>query len=309
MLDCSVVIPVYNSETILPELLARLGQVLPTLFDRFEVILVNDGSRDGSWEIIRGQAAAHDWVRGLNLMRNYGQHNAVLAGIRAARGKVIVTMDDDLQHPPEEIPNLLACLNTGFDVVYGRAAIKQETAWRKISSNLARLILQNAMGVRNASDGSSFRAFRAPIRDAFADYSSPNVCLDVLLTWGTTRFGAVTVRHNPRRTGRSNYNLLKLVIMALDLTTGFSTWPLRVASFIGFAVTLLGLVLFVLVLGEYLITKSNVSIYRFLTAVVAIFSGAQLFTLGIIGEYLARMHLRLMARPPYTIRERTEQTE
>lgn len=136
-------------------------------------------------------------------------------------------------------------------------------------------------------------------------YSSPYVSIDVLLTWGTNRFGAVPVRHEPRRTGKSGYNLFKLLVLALDMTTGFSTWPLRMASLLGFGVTLLGFVLLVFVIAEYLLTGTTLSVFRFFTAIVAIFSGAQMFALGIIGEYLARMHLRLLARPPYMIREQT----
>ncbi|MDE3088113.1 MAG: glycosyltransferase family 2 protein [Chloroflexota bacterium] len=305
--ECSVVVPVYNSAATLPELIARLGQVLPQVAPRFEVVLINDGSRDQSWKVICELAHQNDWVRGINLSRNFGQHNALLAGIRAARGGIVVTMDDDLQHPPDEIPKLLNTLLEGYDVVYGTPQTLQHGLWRDFSSQLIKLILQGAMGVRAASGGSSFRAFRTDLRDAFADYTSPYVAIDVLLAWGTTRFGATPVRHDPRRVGKSTYNLLKLIVLAIDLTTGFSTWPLRVASLIGFGVTLLGLVALAYVLGRYLITDASVSIFQFFTAVLAIFSGAQLFALGIIGEYLARMYFRVMARPTYVVREQTEQ--
>jgi len=305
-MDCSVVIPVYNSAASLPTLLADLGRVLPTVSEHFEVILVNDASRDNSWDIIDESAKQYTWVLGINLMRNYGQHNALLAGIRAAQYPVTITMDDDGQHPPAEIPQLLAKLDEGYDVVYGTSEHRQHRWWRNLSSALARWVVSSTMGVKNLFVTSSFRAFRTRLREAFANYASPYVAIDVLLTWGTTRFGSVVVRHQPRRVGRSNYNFVKLLILALDMTTGFSTWPLRLASLIGFGVTLLGLGLFGFTMIEYLITKENLSVFRFVTAIVAIFSGAQLFALGIIGEYLARMHFRLMARPPYTIRERTE---
>lgn len=306
MMDCSVVIPVYNSAPVLPELIDQLAQVMPSVSEGYEVILVDDGSRDASWEVITALAQKYPWVRGLNLMRNYGQHNALLAGIRAAQYQVTVTMDDDLQHPPQEIPKLLEQIGKGYDVVYGTPERQRQSVWRNASSWLTRFIMQRAMGQKIAPAGSAFRAFRTQLRESFANYSSPFVSIDVLLTWGTARFGAVTVRHNPRRTGKSGYNLIRLVVLALDMTTGFSAWPLRMASLIGFGVTLLGIGLLVFVIAEYLLTGATLSVFRFFTAVVAIFSGAQLFALGIIGEYLARMHFRLMARPPYTIRERTQ---
>jgi glycosyltransferase involved in cell wall biosynthesis len=306
LIDSSVVIPVYNSAPILPELIARLGEVLPTISKHYEVVLVNDGSRDQSWQVISSLAEQYPWVRGIDMMRNYGQHNALLAGVRAAKYEITVTMDDDLQHPPDQIPLLIDYLNKGYDVVYGTPQQQQQSLWRNASSSLAKFVMQRAMGQKIAPSGSAFRAFRTQVRQAFADYSSPFVSIDVLLTWGTSRFGAVPVRHEARRTGRSGYNLMKLAILAMDMTTGFSTWPLRLASLVGFGVTLLGFGLLVFVIAEYLITGATLSVFRFFTAIVAIFSGAQMFALGIIGEYLARMHLRLLARPAYLIRGRTE---
>lgn len=306
MTDCSIVIPVYNSASSLPELVEKLGQTLPAIAEHYELILVNDGSRDNSWPVIADQASKCNWVRGIDLMRNYGQHNALLAGIRAARYPVTITMDDDLQHPPDQIPLLLAKLNEGYDVAYGTPLHQQHGFWRDLSSSLTKFIMRTTTGLKVASDGSPFRAFRTSLRDAFAAYASPSVAIDVLLTWGTTRLGSVKVRHDPRRRGKSNYDFIKLLIIAVDMTTGFSTWPLRVASLIGFAVTLLAFVLFLFMLGEYLVTRGPLSLYRFITAMLGIFAGAQLFGLGIIGEYLARMHYRMMARPTYTVRQQTE---
>jgi glycosyltransferase involved in cell wall biosynthesis len=305
-MDCSVVIPVYNSASILPELVARLAEVLPTVSSHYEAVLVNDGSRDESWQVITSLAEHYPWVRGIDMMRNYGQHNALLAGIRAAQYEITVTMDDDMQHPPDQIPKLIDYLDKGYDVVYGTPLEQHQSVWRNASSSLAKFIMQRAMGQKIAPSGSAFRAFRTRVREAFADYSSPFVSIDVLFTWGTSRFGAVPVRHDPRRAGTSGYNLMKLVILAMDMTTGFSTWPLRLASLVGFGVTLLGFGLLVFVLAEYIITGAALSVFRFFTAIVAIFSGAQMFALGIIGEYLARMHLRLLTRPAYLIRGRTE---
>jgi glycosyltransferase involved in cell wall biosynthesis len=298
----SVVIPVYNSAAILPVLAPRLESVLRDTRSLFEVILVNDGSRDSSWDVISGLAARYPWIRGVNLMRNYGQHNALLCGIRLAQYDTLVTMDDDLQHRPEEIPRLLELLGQGYDVVYGRPHRERHGVWRNLASRLTKLALQSAMGAEIARSVSAFRAIRTSLRDAFPDYRGPFVSIDTLFTWGTVRFGSVTVQSDARFMGKSNYTLQKLVGHAFTMMTGFSTIPLQFASWIGFAFTAMGGGLLAYVLGCYLIKGSVVPGFAFLASMIAIFSGAQLFALGIIGEYLARMHFRLMDKPSYVVR-------
>jgi undecaprenyl-phosphate 4-deoxy-4-formamido-L-arabinose transferase len=300
----SVVIPVYNSQSILPALLERLAAVLPSLANAFEVILVNDGSRDDSWSTIEDLARQHAWISGVDLMRNYGQHNALLCGIRAAKHDVVVTLDDDLQHPPEEIHTLLDKLAEGYDVIYGTPRQEQHGLWRDLASRVTKLALQSTMGAATARKVSAFRAFRTQLREAFANYQSPFLSLDVLLTWGTTRFAAVPVRHDARRAGVSNYTFRKLLTHALNMMTGFSTLPLQLASWIGFTFTLFGLGVLAYVIGRYLLEGGVVPGFAFLASIIAIFSGAQLFALGIIGEYLARMHFRMMERPTYVVRRR-----
>jgi glycosyltransferase involved in cell wall biosynthesis len=298
----SVVVPVYNSEQSLEELARRLGRALDSREGQYELILVNDGSRDGSWDVICGLAAGYRWISGINLMRNFGQHNALLCGIRVARFDTIVTLDDDLQHPPEEIPELLDKLASGFDVVYGTPSHEEHGFWRDIASRVTKLALGSAMGAETASKVSAFRAFRTSLRDAFESYRGPFVSIDVLLSWATTRFTSVCVQHEPRRIGVSNYTFRKLVRHAMNMMTGFSALPLQIASLIGFAFTLFGLAVLAFVLGRYAIYGGAVPGFSFLASVIAIFSGAQLFALGIIGEYLARMHFRMMDRPAYAVR-------
>lgn len=300
---CSVIVPVYNNAVGLPALAEAIERFMPSLGMPFEAILVNDGSRDASWEAICQLADQHCWLRGINLMRNYGQHNALLCGIREARGDIIVTMDDDLQNPPAEIPKLLARLNEGFDVVYGTPQREQHGLLRDAASRITKLALQGAMGAETARNVSAFRVLRTDLRKAFADYQGPYVSIDVLLTWATTRFSAVPVRHDPRRIGKSNYTLTKLITHAMNMVTGFSTLPLRLASLVGFAFTLFGLLVLVYVVGRYFVLGYSVAGFPFLASIIAIFSGAQLFALGIIGEYLSRMHLRLMDRPAYAVRQ------
>jgi glycosyltransferase involved in cell wall biosynthesis len=298
----SIVVPVYRSEQSIPDIARRLTLVLDALAAPYEIILVNDGSSDGSWKAIQKMAHAYPTIRAIDLMRNYGQHNALLAGIRAARYEVIVTIDDDLQNPPEEIPKLLTKLLEGYDVVYGTPLTMQHGLWRNIASRITKLALQSMMGVETASKVNAFRAFRTQLRDGFTDYRSPFVSIDVLLAWSSQRFTSVNVSHAPRMIGDSNYTFRKLITHALNMMTGFSTWPLQMASMIGFAFTLFGLGVLAYVIGRFLILGYSVPGFPFLASIIAIFSGAQLFALGIIGEYLARLHFRMMERPPYVVR-------
>lgn len=303
MSSVSVVVPVFRAEKTLEELCRRLCAVLEAHADRHEIILVEDGGGDGSWNTMLALARRDARIRAIRLSRNYGQHNALLCGIRAARHEVVVTMDDDLQNPPEEIPVLLARLAEGYDVVYGAPEREQHGVLRNQASRVTKIALTGAMRADTARHISAFRAFRTVVRDAFAQYGSPFVSIDVLLTWGTSRFTHVRVRHDARHEGESNYTLRKLVVHAFNMMTGFSTLPLELASLVGFGCTLFGLAVLAYVLGVYFVRGGSVPGFPFLASIVAIFSGAQLFAIGIIGEYLARVHHRTMERPPYVIRE------
>lgn len=302
----SVLVPVYRSEATLRPLLARLQPALATITNSYEIILINDGSPDRSGEVIRELAARDPRVRGIQLMRNFGQHNALLCGIRAARNEVIVTLDDDLQNPPEEISKLLAKLDEGYDVVYGAPRQTHQPLLRNLATRVIKLFMQSAMGAETARQISSFRVFRTPLREAFAVFRGPFVIIDVLLTWGSCRFAAAPVQHNVRAAGQSNYTLRKLVVLCFNMMTSFSTFPLQIASWIGFAFTLFGIGVLIYVVGRYLMLGYSVPGWPFLASIIAIFSGAQLFALGIIGEYLARMHFSIMDRPTYVIRQVTE---
>jgi glycosyltransferase involved in cell wall biosynthesis len=297
---CSVVIPVYNSEDSLQVLVEALGKVLPGLCQEYEVLLVNDGSRDRSWEIICQLSQCDPRVHGIKLMRNYGQHNALLCGIRSARYDIIVTMDDDLQHPPEEIGRLLDKLDEGYDVVYGSPRKMPHDFMRNLFSLYTKRVLSYVMGIKTVRDIGSFRAFRTGLRKAFATYQSPGVIIDALLAWGTTSFAVVYVDQAPRQAGRTNYNFGKLFHVAMQILTGFSTAPLRLASLIGFGFTIFGLVVLVYVIIVSFMAGS-VPGFPFLASIIALFGGMQLFALGVFGEYLARIFDRSLEHPPYVI--------
>jgi len=302
----SILVPVYNSSEILPSLIERIIPVAKSLNIPFEVILVNDGSSDDSWNTIRRLTAMHACIRGISMMRNYGQHNALLAGLRVATYATTVTLDDDLQQPPEELPKLVEKLREGFDVVYGSPESGTHGFFRNLASVATKLTLQNAMGAESARYVSAFRAFKTDLRRAFSTFQSPFVSLDVLLTWGTVNFGFVRVKHDERRIGRSTYTVWKLIRHALNMITGFSVLPLQVASIIGFALSFGGLAVLAYVLLRFMFYGSTVAGFPFLASIIAIFSGAQLFALGILGEYMARIHFRSLDRPAYTVAETIE---
>jgi undecaprenyl-phosphate 4-deoxy-4-formamido-L-arabinose transferase len=303
----SVVVPVYRSEQSLDELVTRVTAVLEEQGARFEVLLVDDGSPDESWSIVTKLADADERVRGISLGRNYGQHNALLAGIRRARYDVIVTMDDDLQHPPEQIPVLLDALGPGVDLVYGYPEQENHSWARNVLSRVTKLALGASIKSDIAKHVSAFRAFRTSLRNGVADVQDPFFSLDVLLSWTTTRMVAVPVAMDERRYGRSNYSTIKLTRIALNLVTGFSTVPLRVVTFLGVGLAGLGGLILTYVAITYVVNGGDTAPgFPFLASMIAILSGAQLLALGIIGEYLGRVHYRSMHRPQYTIRGTTD---
>ena len=299
----SVVIPVYNSSETLDLLISRLKPVLDECGGDYELVLVDDASRDNSWAKIQQLGQVHKWIRGIRLMRNYGQHNALLCGIRAAQKPVIVTMDDDLQNPPEEIPKLLDRLGEDADVVYGVREKERHSPYRNIASQLTKWLLQKSMGGHVAQNISPFRAFRTVLREGFSSFKSPYINIDVLLTWSSTRFQSVVVKHQSRQAGVSNYNFRKLIVHALNMITGFSILPLRFASWLGILFTFFGFLMLAYVIQQYIVLGVVAQGFTFLASSIAIFSGAQLLALGIMGEYLARIHFRLMDQPSYTVRE------
>ncbi len=299
----SIIVPVYNSEQSLPLLVESLVNTLSEIDQPYEIVLIDDGSKDGSWSVIRALAQQQPSLQAITLMRNYGQHNALLCGIRAAQYNVLVTIDDDLQHPPDQIPKLINKLNEGYDVVYGVPESQQHGLLRNLASYTTKRMLQASMGAAVARNVSAFRAFRTELRNAFANYRGAFANLDVLLTWGTTRFAAVVVRHDVRRIGKSNYTMTKLIVHAVNMITGYSVRPLQLASYLGFGFTLFGIGVLIYVVGRYILTGGSVPGFPFLASIIAIFSGVQLFVLGIMGEYLARMYFRQMDQPVYLVRE------
>lgn len=297
----SIVVPVYNGANTIGELAERVAAAMGD--DRaWELIFVVDGSPDLSWHTVEALVDRYPKVIGIDMYRNFGQHNALLAGVRAARYDVIVTMDDDLQHRPETIGALVDALVDDVDLVFGVPIDEEHGIWRSSSSR----VVKAAMAMTISSDmtrvSGAFRAFRTSIRDGFADVRDPYVSIDVLLSWVTTRYATVLLPMDQRNVGTSNYTFRRLVRHAANMITGYSTKPLRVVSWLGFALSLFGLLTLAFVVVRYFVSENDVPGFAFLASLISILAGAQLFGLGVIGEYLGRMHFRSMQRPSYVVR-------
>jgi len=299
----SIVVPVFRSEKTLNELVNRITN---SISDKsVEIILIDDASGDGTWTTICSIARQNSMVTGIRLGRNSGQHGALLAGIRAAKFQTVVTLDDDLQNPPEEINKLIDALLPGVDVVYGVSTEVKQNFYRRAGSKLVRKFFASALGFNSAVSMSSFRTFRTVLREGFNTALGPNVSLDALLTWSTTRFTVVEVRHDERKVGDSHYTFRKLVRFMIDMATGYSALPLRLASALGFLTISFGAVLLVYVIGRPIITGEQVQGFPMLASTIIIFSGVQIFLLGVLGEYIGRMHFRIMNKPTYMVAETT----
>lgn len=302
----TILIPVYFGEDTLRAFVEALLTQLAGEERKFEVLLVDDGSRDNSWEVIEELAKQHPGVvRGIRLSRNFGQHNALMCGFHHARGDVVITMDDDGQHPPEEIPKLLETLEkTGADVVYGVPRRKEHHWLRNLASAMVRAFFRWVFRLK--VDPSPFRAIRREIVQLILPYDLSFVYLDGLLAWYTDRFAQVEVEHHPRLHGRSTYTLRKLITLAFNLFTNFAIGPLQVVSLIGFASTVFGLVLAAYYLVMRLVGQITVPGFATLAILVLVMGGLQLLSLGLIGEYLGRVHLNVNRKPQFAVRAMTE---
>ncbi len=301
----SVVVPVYNSTLTLRELVQRTSMALAST--EHEIIFVDDGSKEDSWEVISSIVTGSPNVKGIRLGRNFGQHAALVAGIREAQFPITVTIDDDLQNPPEEIPRLIEALQQqSVDVVYGVPQTASHSFWRRIAGNGIRRMINSTLKVNEAIEFSSFRAFKTDLRNAFIGELGPGVSVDALLTWGTASFGSIKVEHALRTEGKSNYTLKSLWSFAIDTVTGYSTLPLRIMATIGFLTSVFGLVLMIFFVLVPFLKGISIQGFPFLASTIILFSGIQLITLGVIGEYLARMHFRIMNKPEYVIAQVAE---
>lgn len=301
--DLTILIPVYGGVDVLPELLERIRRVLHQLNLSWEIVLVDDASPFGAWEVLQTLSTeAPARVTAIQLMRNFGQHNALMCGMRFARGRLIVTMDDDGQHPPEEIPKLLQTMEAiGADVVYGVPDRRRHPWWRNLGAWLVIRFFQWALQTRVTP--SAFRLMRREVAEAISRYPYHFTHIDGLILWNTTRVAQVEVEHRPRQAGRSGYSFRKLLTLALNVFTNFSLLPLQAASLVGLLAAAAGLLMGLVYLVLWLAGQITVPGYASTIVAILVLGGLQLLGLGILGEYLGRVHLNLNQRPQYTIRQ------
>lgn len=300
--DVSVVIPVYRSAETLREVVRRLRAVLDAGPRSYEIIFVDDSSPDDSWNVLTGlQRENADRIVVVQLMRNFGQHNALMCGFRLSRGRFVVSMDDDLQNPPEEIPRLLAAIETsGNDLVYGVPDRKKHDAMRNAGSALVTAFYRRVF--RSTVQPTSFRIMRRELVDAILSYALNYTFIDGLLAWNTQRVGELTVEHRPRAVGRSGYSASKLLVLAFNLFTNFSLLPLQAVSLLGFLAAAGGLLVGAYYLLAYLTAAITVPGYASTITAILVLGGVQLLALGVMGEYIGRLHLNVNRKPQYTVR-------
>jgi undecaprenyl-phosphate 4-deoxy-4-formamido-L-arabinose transferase len=298
----SIVIPVYRGEKTVARLVRALGECLGHLF-QLEIVLVNDCSPDHSADVCRRLAHESAWVKFVNLSRNFGEHNAVMAGLNHASGDYVVIMDDDFQNPPAEVAKLVDEIQKGYDVVFSQYAVKRHAYWRNLGSRLnnwvATLLLEKPPGLYL----SSFKIISRFVVDELIKYDGPYPYIDGLVLRFTRNYSQVLVAHDPRVEGRSGYTLRKLVSLYLNMFTTFSILPLRFASCAGLASSVLGLGLAVYFMIERIFNPAVPVGWASMIVSLFIIGGIQLFSLGMIGEYLGRLFLKENGRPQFVVRE------
>ena len=303
----SVVVPVYNEEANLREFIRRTMVVLDGISHPSELILVDDGSRDASPGIISEAAARHPGrITGVFFNRNYGQHTAVIAGFAESRGDIVVTLDADLQNPPEEIPKLIAKAGEGYDVVGSVRVGRQDTAFRRLFSWMINRVTAKATGVRMKDYGCMLRAYSRQVVNAILQCPERSTFIPVLANTFANRTIEIDVEHAERPAGDSKYGVLKLINLQFDLLTSMTTFPLRLLSFIGVIISCIGIGFGILILILRLLEGPEWAAQGVFTlfAVLFIFVGAQFIAMGLIGEYIGRIYTEARARPRYFVRTR-----
>lgn len=301
--ELSVVVPVYRSAEGLPLLLERLRQDLSKSFASWEAVLVNDGSPDDSWQVLEGLVGRYPFLVAVDLRRNRGQDNALMAGLRLSRGEVVVIMDDDLQHDPRDVPRLVARVREGWDVCFADFGSKQQAWWKNLGSAfngwVARAVIDKPRDVYL----SPFKAVSRGVVDEVIRYDGPYPYVDGLILSVTSRFARIDATHHARSVGSSNYDLVRSVAVWLKLATGFSVRPLRLASFAGLGTSLLAFLFGLFLIVRWFLVHGEVEGWTSILVVVSFLGGLQLFGIGIVGEYVGRAYLNINRKPQYTVRK------
>lgn len=298
----SVVVPVFNEEANVSALVERVTPVMKGIGERFEILFVDDGSRDGTPQILRQQCKAHEHVRAVRFTRNFGQEAAVQAGYLYARGAWIIQMDGDLQNPPEEIHKLLALRDDGWDIVYGVRTGRRDPLFRRMASQGMRWTMQRLLQIELPKDISTFRLMRSSTAKLLASFPERQKFLSALACWIGAKYTTVNVAHAARAAGKTKYNLGKLVNHTFDLVVGFSSRPLRLIGMIGFLVAIVGFGAGAWAILEKFIWGTMMG-WSSIFAAVVVLGGMQLVALSLIGEYVARMFVQAQLRPIFMVGE------
>ena len=304
----SILIPVYKNEGGLDELVKRIGTSMANsaYAGNFELILVDDCSPDNSWEVIQRLAKEHAFVQGATLSRNFGQHNAIMAGLNLVSGQYVVLMDDDLQHPPEAIPNMVQELVAGADVCYTRYTNRQHAAWKIAGSRFNDLMASWLLSKPKGLYLSSFKALKRGMVDQIRSHEGPFAYLDGLILDITRRIATVEIQHGTRAYGEGNYSFKKSISLWLRMVTGTSIVPLRMVTLMGALIALLGFFGAVfIVISNYLYPAESKG-WASIIVTILLVSGFQTLFIGVLGEYLGRIHLRLNNKPQYLFRYTTK---
>jgi dolichol-phosphate mannosyltransferase len=299
--EISVVVPVYNSARTIPQLCKRMRKALASLGVSHEIILVDDGSADGSFEAIRAEAAADPAIRPIKLVRNFGQHPAITAGLLHSRGNWVVLTDDDLQTPPEEIGKLYRKAGEGFDIVCGARAQRKDGLVRRLGSGVAHWLMVRLFEDQSKDIVSSFRILSRRVVDTYLRLPETHTYVAALISWLGYPQTSVPVRHETSKLGRSRYSFFKLLRIWLDMAFGFTDRPLKIAAWTGVAFSLLALVLGIRVVVLYLTSDNPVPGYASLFVSQMFFFGLTLVFMGILGEYVARVYREVKRRPYFII--------
>lgn len=300
----SIIIPVYRSERILPVLVQKIFEVMRNTpyANNFELILVNDGSPDNSWQVIEQLVKEYQFLVGICLMKNMGQHNAIMAGLRQGSGEIFIIMDDDLQHPPEQLPMLVAAIEAGSDVCYTKYLNSKHALWKRAGSWFNDRIATILTGKSKDIYLSSFKALHQRVVNEIIKYDGPFPYVDGLILGVTRNITTISINHQPRHEGEGNYNLRSSISLWLKMATNFSILPLRVATILGMAIALVSILLILFVVVQKILYPEIPAGWTSLFIMILFMGGVQLCALGIIGEYVGRTYLNVNKRPQYAIR-------
>ncbi|MDO9531373.1 MAG: glycosyltransferase [Deltaproteobacteria bacterium] len=302
--EISVVIPVFNEEENLRELGERLIRTLTAMDRPFEIIFVDDGSTDGSWQLLTDLNRQYPQnIRALQFHRNFGQHQAIFAGFQAAKGKVMVTLDADLQNPPEEIPRLVAKLDEGYDTVGGWRENRQDSIFRRLPSQLVNYVMSRVTGVKLRDYGCMLRAYRRSVVDSINQCQESSSFIPALANLFAQRVAEIPVGHAERERGKSKYGIIKLLRLNFDLMTGFSNLPIHLVGFMGVTIAFLGLFFgFTLIIRRIFVGPEVEGVFT-LFAILFVFVGLNTLGLALIGEYVGRIYREVRGRPRFVIRQ------